>query len=172
MPGEHQVDCVDDVVQEIGLICGVAVGASENHPIGAAGSEYLHRSRSEIGKQTASGATVSRRLAVQHTFVDRPMVAGLDSPIELRVALRLEDRIAIKGGGEIQQSAWAHQGTEAWQGGGHIYQVEKGLPISRPQARRPCSRAMKCATSIASVSIVMCCPSRRKCSFPWRSLSA
>src|SRR6516162_34401 len=128
MPGEHQVDCVDDVVQEIGLICGVAVGASDNHPIGAAGSEYLHRSRSEIGKQTASGATVSRRLAVQHTFVDRPMVAGLDSPIELRVALRLEDRIAIKGGGEIQQSAWAHQGTEAWRGGGHIYQVEKGLP--------------------------------------------
>src|SRR6516165_10952169 len=82
MPGEHQVDCVDDVVQEIGLICGVAVDAGENHPIGAAGSEYLHRSRPEMGKQTASGATVSRRLAVQHTFVDRPMVAGLDSFIE------------------------------------------------------------------------------------------
>src|SRR6516164_10191465 len=128
MPGEHQVDCVDDVVQEIGLICGVAVGASENHPIGAAGSEYLHRSRSEIGKQTASGATVSRRLAVQHTFVDRPMVAGLESFIELRVALRLEDRTAVKGSGEIQQSAWVHQGTEAGQRRGGMYQVEKGLP--------------------------------------------
>jgi len=128
MPGEHQVNCVDDVVQEIGLFCGVAVGAGENHPIGAAGREHIHRSRPEVGKQTAPGATVSRRLAVQHTLVDRLMVAGLNSPIELRVALRLEGRIAIKGGGEIQQSAWAHQGTEAWQRRGHIYQVEKGLP--------------------------------------------
>src|SRR5216683_23140 len=106
MPGEHQVDCADDVVQEIGLICGVAVGAGENHPIGAAGREHLHRSRPAVGKHTTSGATVSRRLAVQHTLVDRLMVAGLNSPIELRVALRLEGRIAVKGGGEIQQSAW------------------------------------------------------------------
>src|SRR3984893_6581024 len=128
MPGEHQVDCADDVVQEIGLICGIAVGAGENHPIGAAGREHIHGSRPEVGKQTAPGATVSRRLAVQYTLVDRLMVAGLDSPIELRVALRLEGRIAVKGGGEIQQSAWAHQGTEAWQRRGHIYQVEEGLP--------------------------------------------
>src|SRR6202035_5340822 len=90
MPGEHQVDCADDVVQEIGLICGVAVGAGEDHPIGAAGREHIHRSRPEVRKQTAPGATVSRRLAVQHTLVDRLMVAGLDGPIELRVALRLE----------------------------------------------------------------------------------
>ena len=95
MPGEHQVDCVDDVVQEIGLICGVAVGAGENHPIGAAGREHIHRSRPEVGKQTAPGATVSRRLAVQHTLVDRLMVAGLNDPIELRVALWLEGRIAV-----------------------------------------------------------------------------
>src|SRR3984893_12214889 len=56
------------------------------------------------------------------------MVAGLNGPIELRVALRLEGRIAVKGSGEVQQSPWAHQGTEAWQRRGHIYQVEKGLP--------------------------------------------
>src|SRR6516225_1606403 len=37
------------------------------------------------------------------------MVAGLDDPIEVPVALRQEDRIAIKRRG-------------------HIYQVEKGLP--------------------------------------------
>src|ERR1700726_2316370 len=104
MPGEHQVDCADNVVQEIGLICGVAVGAGENHPIGAAGREHIHRSRPEVGKETAPGATVSRRLAVQHTLVDRLMVAGLNSPIELCVALRLEGCIAVKGGGEIQQS--------------------------------------------------------------------
>src|SRR5438105_15759694 len=104
MPGEHQVDCVNDVVQEIGLICGVAVGAGENHPIGAAGREHIHRSRPEVGKQTAPGATVSRRLAVQHTLVDRLMVASLNGPIELWVALRLEGRIAVKGSGEIQQS--------------------------------------------------------------------
>src|SRR5215469_10212484 len=128
MPGEHQVDCVDDVVQEIGFICVVAAGAGENHPIGPAGREHIHRSRPEVGKQTAPGATVSRRLAVKHTLVDRLMVAALNSPIELRVTLRLEDRIAVKGGGEIKQSAWAHQGTEAWQRRGHIDQVEKGLP--------------------------------------------
>src|SRR5215470_7835745 len=97
-PGEHQVDCVDDVVQEIGFICVVAAGAGENHPIGPAGREHIHRSRPEVGKQTAPGATVSRRLAVKHTLVDRPMVAALNSPIELRVTLRLEDRIAVKGG--------------------------------------------------------------------------
>src|SRR5260370_5974007 len=128
MPGEYQVDCVADVVQEIGVIWGVAVGAGENHPIGAAGREHIHRSRPEVGKQMAPGTTVSRRLAVQHTLVDRLMVAGLNGPIELRVALRLEGRIAVKGGGEIQQSAWAHQGTEAWQRRGHIDQVEKRLP--------------------------------------------
>src|SRR2546427_13131064 len=111
MPGEYQVDCADDVVQEIGLICGVAVGAGENHPIGAAGREHIHRSRPEVVKQTAPGATVSRRLAVQLTLVDRLMAAGLNSPIELRVALRLEGRIPLTGGGEIQQSAWSHHGT-------------------------------------------------------------
>src|SRR6266705_2674193 len=99
MPCEHQVDCVDDVVQKIGLICGVAVGAGENHPIGPAGREHLHRSRAEVSKQTAPSATVSRRLAVQHTLVDRLMVASLNGPIELRVALRLKGRIAVKGSG-------------------------------------------------------------------------
>src|SRR5712671_8241357 len=94
----------------------------------------------------APGATVSRRLAVQHTLVDRLMVAGLNSPIELRVALGLHARTSVKGSGEIQQSAWAHQGTEARQGRGHIYQIEKGLPdqqVPDPAAVR--SRAMKCA---------------------------
>src|SRR5713101_3959191 len=102
MPGEHQVDCVDDVVQEIGLICGVAVDAGKNHPVGAAGREHIHRSRPKVGKQTTPGATISRRLAVQHTLVDRLMVAGLNGPIKLWVALRLESRITVKGSGEIQ----------------------------------------------------------------------
>ena len=53
------------------------------------------------------------------------MVAGLNGPIELCVALRLEDRIAVKGGREIKQPAWAHQGTECGQRRGDIYQVEK-----------------------------------------------
>src|SRR5262249_56177657 len=114
--------------QEISMMWGVGIGGGENERIGGAGREHNHRSRPEVGKQTAPGATVSRRLAVQHTSVDRLMVAGLNSPVELRVALRLEGRIAVKGGGEIQQSAWAHQGTQAWQRRGHIYQVEKGLP--------------------------------------------
>ena len=102
MSGERHVDGVDDVVQEIGLICGIAVSAGENQPIGAAGREHIYPSRPEVGKQTAPGATVSRRLAVPQALIDRLMVAGLNGTIELCVAFRLEDRITVNGGGEIQ----------------------------------------------------------------------
>src|SRR6516225_2957172 len=55
------------------------------------------------------------------------MIAVLDGPIELRITLGLENRIAVKGGGEIEQPAWAHQGTEPRQCRWHVYQVEKAL---------------------------------------------
>src|SRR5437867_1654312 len=41
IPGKSGVHGVDDEVEEIGLICSIAVGASKNHPVGAAGSEHL-----------------------------------------------------------------------------------------------------------------------------------
>src|SRR6516164_6935697 len=63
------------------------------------------------------------------------MVTGLNGPTELWVALRLEDGTAVKGGGEIQQPACAHQGTESRQGRGHIDQVEKGLPDQQVPGR-------------------------------------
>src|SRR5215471_6384478 len=64
VPGERRADGMDDVVQEIFLIGRVAVGASENHPVGTTGSEHIHPSRAEMGKQPPPGATVSRRFAV------------------------------------------------------------------------------------------------------------
>src|SRR5712691_8312428 len=41
MPCQSVVHGVDDEVEEIGLIGSVAVGAGEDHPVGAAGSEHL-----------------------------------------------------------------------------------------------------------------------------------
>jgi len=79
MPGQRRADGVDDIVQEIGLISRMAVGA-RNHPIGAAGSHHIHPGRSQVGKQTPAGATVSRRLAVQLRLVNRLMVAGFNGP--------------------------------------------------------------------------------------------
>jgi hypothetical protein len=34
MPGQRRSHGVDDIAQEIGLIGRIAIGASENHPIG------------------------------------------------------------------------------------------------------------------------------------------
>ena len=85
MPGQRRADGVDDIVQEIGLISRMAVGA-RNHPIGAAGSHHIHPGRSQVGKQTPAGATVSRRLAVQLRLVNRLMVAGFNGPKEPQAA--------------------------------------------------------------------------------------
>src|SRR3989442_10449615 len=51
MPCQSGVHGMDDEVEEIGLICRVAVGASEGHPVGAAGSEHLCTSGPEMGKE-------------------------------------------------------------------------------------------------------------------------
>ena len=50
MPGQRRADGMDDIVQEIGLIGRITVGASENHPIGAAGSDHIHPGSSQVGK--------------------------------------------------------------------------------------------------------------------------
>src|SRR5262245_20799332 len=92
MPGKSGVYGVDDEVEEIGLICRVAVGAGEDHPVRAAGSKHLSTGSPEVGKEMAPGATVSRRFASHQASIHCLVVAGLNGQIKLRVDLRLEDR--------------------------------------------------------------------------------
>src|SRR5262252_7906355 len=127
MSGQGSVHGVDDEVEEIGLIGGVAVGASKHHPVGAAGSEHLYTGGLEMGKEMAPGATVPRRLASHQAVIHGLMIAGLNSRIELRVDLRLEDRTAVEGDGAVQKPAWPQEGEERRQSRGHIHQVEQGL---------------------------------------------
>src|SRR5262249_30290190 len=112
MPRKGGVYGVDDVVEEIGLVCRVAVGASEDHPIGAAGSEHFGTSSPEMGKEMAPGATVPGRLARHQASIHRLVIEGLYSQIKLRVDLWLEDRRTVKGDGAIQQPARPQKGEE------------------------------------------------------------
>src|SRR5712691_7076162 len=106
MPGKSAVHGVNDEVEEIGLICGVAVGASKNYPVGAAGSEHLCTGVLEMGKEMSPGATVPGRFTSNQASIHGLVIACLNGDIEFRVDLRLEDRATIKGDGTIQQPAW------------------------------------------------------------------
>src|SRR2546428_3786325 len=77
IPGKSGVHGVDDEVEEISLICSVAVGASKNHPVGAAGSEHLRTGGLEMGKEMSPGATVPRRLASHQAAIHRLVIACL-----------------------------------------------------------------------------------------------
>src|SRR5215510_1926537 len=127
MPGKSGVHGVDDEVQKISLICGVAVGASKNHPVGAAGSEHLRTSSPEMGEEMAPGTTVPGRFASNQALIHRLMIACLNDRIELRVDLRLEDRATIKGNGPIEEPTRPQEREQRWQRRGHIHQVEQGL---------------------------------------------
>ena len=127
MPGQSGVYGVDDEVEEIGLVCRVAVGAGEDYPVGAAGSEHLCTSGLEMGKEMSSSATVPGRFASHQASIHRLVIASLNSHIELRVELRLQDRSTVKGDGAIQQPARPQEGEERRQSRGHIHQVEKCL---------------------------------------------
>src|SRR4029450_12216755 len=127
MPSKSGVHGVDDEVQEIGLICSVAVGASKNHPVGAASSEHLHTSSSEMSKEMTPGATVPRRRTSHQALIHGLVIACLNGCIELRIDLGLEDRATIKGDGTIEEPARLQKGEERRQSCGHIHQVEQGL---------------------------------------------
>src|SRR5262249_31737465 len=101
MPGQSGVDGVDDEVQEIGFICGVAVGTGEDHPVGAASSEYLGTGGLEMGEKMPPSMTVPGQFASHQALIHRLVIAGLNGPIKLRVDLRLEDRRTVKGNGAI-----------------------------------------------------------------------
>src|SRR5439155_4545662 len=127
MPCQSGVHGVDDEVEEIGLICSVAIGAGEDYPVGAASSEHLRTGGLEVGKEMASGTTVPGRFASHQASIHRLVIACLNGHIELRVELRLEDRATVKGDGAIQEPAWPQEGEERRQSRGHIHQVEKCL---------------------------------------------
>src|SRR5262245_45717734 len=112
MPCKGSVHGVDDKVQEIGLICSIAVGASKNHPVGAAGSEHLGTGSLEMGKEMAPGATVPRRLASNQAVIHGLVIACLNGRIELRMDLRLEDRATVKGDGAVQEPTRPQEGEE------------------------------------------------------------
>jgi hypothetical protein len=105
MPSKSGVHGVDDEVQEIGLIGSVAVGASKNHPVGAASSEHLHTSSSEMRKEMTPGATVPGRGTSHQALIHRLVIACLNGRIELQIDLGLEDRTTVKGDGTIEEPA-------------------------------------------------------------------
>src|SRR5215831_8167051 len=112
MPCQSGMYGVDDEVQEIGLICRVAVGASADHPIGATRCEHLRTGGAEMGKEMAPGATVAGRFTSNQALIHCLVIASFNDPVELRVDLRLEDRTTVKGDGAVQQPAWSQQGEE------------------------------------------------------------
>src|SRR5262245_23601707 len=69
MSGKGGVHGVDDEVEEIGLVCSIAVGAGEDHPVRAAGSEHLRTGGLEMGKEMASGTIVSGRFASNQALI-------------------------------------------------------------------------------------------------------
>jgi hypothetical protein len=127
LPGKGGVEGVDDEVEKIRLIGGVAVGASKHHPVGAAGGEYLHTDGPEMRKEMSPGATVPGRFACKQTAIHRLVIADLNGGIELSLDLRLEDRRTVKGDGAVQEPARPQQGEERRQRRGHVHQVEQGL---------------------------------------------
>ena len=160
MPAQSGVHGVDDEVEEIGLICSVAVGASKNHPVGAASGEHFHTGGLEMSKEMSPGATVPGRFASNQAAIHGLVIACLNGHIELQVDLRLEDRATVKGDGAVQEPARPQEGEERRQSRGHITRSSKACAMSRSQVRWPCSRAMKRNKSMASVATLMSCPGR------------
>src|SRR5262249_28766426 len=112
IPCKSGVHGVDNEVEEIGLICSIAVGASKNHPVGAAGSEHLRTGGLKMGKEMSSGATVPRRFASYQASIHGLVIACLNGVVELRVDLWLEDRATVKGDGAIQEPARPQEGEK------------------------------------------------------------
>src|SRR5262245_54159042 len=127
MPCQGSVHGVDDKVQEIGLICSIAVGASKNHPVRAACSEHFRTGGPEMRKEMAPGPTVPGRFASHQALIHGLVIACLNGRVELSIDLWLEDRATIKGDGAVQEATRPQEGEERWQSRGHIYQVEQGL---------------------------------------------
>src|SRR5262249_25184171 len=84
MPCQSGVHGVDNEVEEIGLICSIAVGTSEDYPVGAAGSEHFRTGSPEMGKEMASGATVPRWFASYQASIHGLVIARLNGHIELQ----------------------------------------------------------------------------------------
>src|SRR5262249_3020806 len=124
MPCQSGVHGVDDEVEEIGLICSIAIGASKNHPVGAAGGAHLRASGLEMGKEVAPGATVPGGFASNQALIHGLVIACLDGRIEFKVDFRLEDRATVKGDGTVQEPARPQEGEERWQSRRHMHQVE------------------------------------------------
>src|SRR4029450_7429854 len=84
MPCQSGVHGVDNEMEEIGLICSVAVGARGDHPVGAAGGEHFRTGGLKMGKEMSPSATVPRRFASYQALIHCLVIASLNGRIELQ----------------------------------------------------------------------------------------
>ena len=124
MAAQGGADGMDNEMQEIGFIAGIALGAGEDDPVGAARLQNLHPSRAQMCEQVPPGATVTRQVAGNTPLVHGLMIERLDLRIECRVDLRLQDRRTVEGDTAIQQPARPQQRQETRQRGRDIQQIQ------------------------------------------------
>src|SRR5262249_17482645 len=110
MPCQSSVHGVDNEVEEIGLICMVAVGATAHYPVRATCSEHLRTGGAEMDKEMTPGTTIARRFASNQALIHGLVIASLNGPVELWVDLRLEDCTTVKSDGAVHQSTWSQEG--------------------------------------------------------------
>lgn len=124
-PGERLFKKVEDVVQKVSLVAGIAVRAGKYDPIGTARREDFCARVVEVGEEMTPGAAVPRGAVVREAFVHRAVVEGEDERVE-RV-FGLEDGFAVEVEGKVEEAAGADVGEEMGQGTGKVKQVEDGV---------------------------------------------
>ena len=127
MTVQGPADGVDDEVEKVSLIPGIAVRAGKDHPVGAARRDHPGARLFEAPEESAPGATAARGPAPATARVHGAVIQGFDQGVQVRVDGGLKDGGPVKIEGEVEEPAGSQARQEAGQGGGEVDQVQDGM---------------------------------------------
>ena len=99
------IDCVDDMVQEIGFPQRVAAAAGIDDPVGCAGRQYFGLALYECREKSTSCPAVTGRAPADDALVHAAMVSMDDPIVEIRRDRRQQNGVAIEVQAEKEQPA-------------------------------------------------------------------
>ena len=131
------IDEVDDEMEEIGLVPGIAAAPREDHPVGTPGGKDLNAQFAEPGQEMTARPAVSGRLPFDDTAVHALVIEGEDFPVERGIDGRLQDGQTVEIHGQAEQAAGPRQRDQPGQDAGGVDQVQEGvgdqeIPVASP----------------------------------------
>ena len=120
-------DGIDDEVEKVSLIPGIAVRAGKDHPVGAARRDQAGARLFEAPEESAPGATAARGPAPAAAGIHGAVIQGFDQGVQVRINGGLKDGGPVKIEAKVEQPAGSKARQEGRQGGGKIDQVQDGV---------------------------------------------